>query len=240
MPWIRRGLALLGALLLVSVILLGPEFYKGASEDPAVWNRDVEALAKEAASAPPGAIFFVGSSSIRLWDDIAPDLAPIPVAQMGFGGAKIGDALHHLDALLLDHPARAAVFYIGSNDLTGILTSRSKEPDEVVAVWEEIVARIRARQPGLPIYYLALKPTVLGRETWPKAAEVNRRIAALAAADPAMHFIDANAGLVLPDGEPDPDKLAWDGLHLSREGYVAWAVPIRERLLRDGLGTPSS
>lgn len=237
---LRWTAGLVAAILLVGLVIVGPELHKAASEDPLVWESDVLALEQRAADAPPNAILFVGSSSIRMWDDLVADMAPIPVLQMGFGGGKIGDLRHYLNRLVLDHEPRAVVIYIGGNDLTGFLTSRSKEPAEVLAVFDEIVARIRTETPAVPVYYVAIKPTTTGRATWDKAAAVNHGVAERAAADPMVRFIDANAAVTLPDGTADPAMLKWDGIHLNRAGYVAWGAPIRERLGRDGLGTGRS
>lgn len=226
---------LLGAttlLMLVAAATVGPELYKVASEDPTVWESDIALLAERARSGPDAPVVFVGSSSIRMWDDITTDMAPLPVLQMGFGGGKIGDVLHYVRPLVLDHDPRAVVLYIGGNDLMGLLGA-AKEPRAVVAIYDQIVARIHADQPDVPIYYVAVKPTTLAAASRPLGAEVNRRIEERANADPRLHFIDGNPAVTLSDGSADPDLLLWDGIHLNRDGYLAWGTPIRERLMHD-------
>lgn len=231
LAWIA---GLVAVLVLVAVVLVGPELYKAASEDPLVWESDIVDLEERAAEAPPGAVLFVGSSSIRLWEDLASDMAPLSVIRMGFGGGKIGDLQHYLDRLVLAHEPRAVVIYIGGNDLTGFLWSRSKAPAEVLATYDAIVERIRGALPEAPIYYVAIKPTTTGSASSEKAAAVNEGVAARAAADPLLRFIDGNPAVTLPDGTADHAMLMWDGIHLNRAGYVAWAAPIRERLSQDG------
>lgn len=230
---VRWGLALVFLVVLAIAAVIGPEIYKAASEDPTVWNSDVDDLVRRASEAPPNPVLFVGSSSIRLWADLAEDMAPLPVLQMGFGGGKMGDLLHHLGPLVLQHPARAIVVFMGTNDLNGFGSNAGKDPDVVVGLYERIVDRIRKERPDTPVYYLAIKPTTRFSNVWPKAAQVNRGIQEHSDTDPMLHFIDANAPVILPDGSANPDLLLWDGIHLNREGYRAWSKPIRERLLRD-------
>ena len=65
------------------------------SEDPLVWEEDIRALEERSAGrfGPGEAVVFVGSSSIRFWSTLEADMAPMPVLQHGFGGAKLGDVL---------------------------------------------------------------------------------------------------------------------------------------------------
>ena len=49
---------------------------------------------------PDNAILFVGSSSIRLWDTLAADMAPHAVIQRGFGGARTADVVRYAERIL--------------------------------------------------------------------------------------------------------------------------------------------
>lgn len=54
------------------------------------WAEEVSQLRAldELESYPDDAVLFFGSSSIRLWDNIAEDMAPLVPIRRGFGGAK--------------------------------------------------------------------------------------------------------------------------------------------------------
>ena len=69
------------------------EIRNARSEDPLVWEEAIRALESETRNRyrPGQGVVFVGSSSIRLWDTLAQDMAPIEVIQHGFGGAKLND-----------------------------------------------------------------------------------------------------------------------------------------------------
>ena len=233
---IRRSLlrTFLGALLLSLVAggwIFHREIWRTFSDDPTVWEPEIAAFERRDREAPPprGAVLFVGSSSIRFWDELAADMAPLRVIRRGFGGAKLSDLAHFADRIIFPYAPRAIVIHAGGNELTDVPGNRRRTPEEAQADFQSLVARIQAQLPGVPIYYLALRPSRL-----PGArAQLLRRIRADCEAQPGVHFLNAGARLALPDGSPDPRLISWDRIHLNREGYEAWAPPIRERLLRD-------
>jgi len=236
MRWL---LAALGVVLIVLIALGWPlfqEIRKAASDDPTVWEPEMQAFDAEP-EPPAGVIVFTGSSSIRLWDTLEEDMAPLPVLQRGFGGAKISDVLHYLDRLVIRYQPRAVVMYAGTNDMNAMFSAEpTRLPEDVLRDFRAIRTRLREALPETPLYYLAMKPNVMGPDPKYKA-QVNDTIAALAVEDPGLHFIDASAGLRSEDGSPNTDLLMWDRLHLNDRGYEVWGPPIRERLLAD-LGTP--
>ena len=74
--------------LLLPLVALDPSAF-------APWQKDVDRFAEsidvfdalnQANEYPDDSILFVGSSSIRLWETIAEDMAPYPVIRRGYGG----------------------------------------------------------------------------------------------------------------------------------------------------------
>jgi lysophospholipase L1-like esterase len=45
-------------------------------------------------------------------------MASVPVINRGFGGSKIGDAVHYADTLFQADNPRAIVIFVGTNDMT--------------------------------------------------------------------------------------------------------------------------
>jgi lysophospholipase L1-like esterase len=224
----------LGALLLVLVAggwIFHREIWRTFSDDPTVWEPEIVAFERADREAPPprGAILFVGSSSIRFWDELAHDMAPLRVIRRGFGGAKLSDLAYFSDRIILPYSPRAIVIHAGGNELTDVPGNRRRTPEEAHADFGVLIARIQAHLPEVPVYYLALRPSRL-----PGARDrLLRLIRADCEAQPSLHYLDAGARLALPDGSPDPRLIRWDRIHLNRKGYAAWAPPVRERLLRD-------
>ena len=50
---------------------------------------------------PPESILFLGSSSIRLWETLKEDMAPMPLIQRGYGGAHFRDLIFYIDLSLI-------------------------------------------------------------------------------------------------------------------------------------------
>ncbi len=57
------------------------------------WEAEIEKLEArdKAENHPDDSILFIGSSSIRRWEDIATDMAPYHPIQRGFGGSRWSD-----------------------------------------------------------------------------------------------------------------------------------------------------
>lgn len=216
------------------------EIQKARSENPLVWEDAVLALESNADGVLRDGqeVVFVGSSSIRLWDSLADDMAPITVIQHGFGGAKLNDIVHYAQRLVNAWQPRAVVVFAGTNDIS---PGATKSPEQLLASYQEFVAIVHADQPGLPIFYIAITPSPLRWAVWPIAQATNALIQQWSGSDPNLHFIDTSDGLMDSNGEPDPDNYRLDGLHLTDQGYGVWREIIRKRLMDEiGASAPSA
>lgn len=223
---------LLIAAALVGGALLYGEISKAMSEDPAVWNEDVEDLVDATRERGPleRAVLFTGSSSIRFWTSLEQDMQPLVTIRHGFGGAKLGDIEHFAETLINDFAPRAVVVFAGSND---IQPGRSKSPEVLLATYERLVARVRADLPDAPIYYIGITPSPLRVSVWDVSVETNRLIREFTETVPTLHYIETGHLLLDETGEPDSENYRWDRLHLSDRGYEVWTQVIRTRLLND-------
>lgn len=211
---------------------INQEIAKRNSEDPLVWEADIAAFEAQAQAAPPptNAIVFVGSSSIRLWDSLVKDMAPMPVIQRGFGGAKLNDTVHYAERLVNAYQPAAVVIFAGSND---IIPGRTKSPQQLLKSYQQFVAKVRANNPGLPVYYIGITPSPRRWEVWPEVQAANAAIESYSQRTPGLYYIDTTPALMNADGEPDSANYMFDGQHLSARGYSLWTSIIRPRLLED-------
>jgi lysophospholipase L1-like esterase len=198
-----------------------------AGERPDKWADDMAKFGALDAEqpAPRGAAVFVGSSSIRRWDTLRSDMAPVPVVQRGFGGSKLFDACYWCEQLLAPHASPSCVVvFSGTNDISG---DAPKSAAQVCELFELLVARIHAIHPGLPICYVAITPTPKRARHRAIVDASNERIRAACRRSPLLEFVDPRPALLLPDGAPDPARFVRDRLHLNAQGYAVWTDYLR-------------
>ncbi len=178
---------------------------------------------------PDRPIVFVGSSSIRLWEKLERDMAPLPVLNRGFGGAHLSHVVHFLDNVVIRYQPRAVVLYAGDNDLD---ERTDKTTEDVVRDFRAFVSRVQTRVPDVRIYYVSIKPSRLRWCDWPRQRQANQQIAAICTSDPHLVYVDV-ATPMLSAGAPPSRDLFFDGLHLSAKGYALWRGIIKPCLEKD-------
>ena len=234
-----RRVVIAGAVVLLLLFAggyLGLRWFVSSSLDPAYFEEAILAFEQADREAPPapGAVVFVGSSSIRAWSSLAEDMAGIPVLNRGFGGSQLVHVVHNADRIITPYAPTAVVVYAGDNDLV----ARTGKTAEVVrADFELLVERIRAKQPEARIYFLSIKPSKVRWDRWPEMNWANALVERFCADDPNLSYVDVAGVLLGPEGTPRDDVFLLDGLHMNETGYRAWSEIVRPLLLRD-LGTP--
>ena len=172
-------------------------------------------------------ILFVGSSSIRLWDNIETDMAPYHPIQRGFGGSRWSDVAVYAERLIHPHRFQAIVFFV-ANDISG--READKTPEEVKALFQYVhhVVREHARQAAG--FYIAVTPTQSRWQVWPEIRAGNELIRKHCRDTPNTYFIGTESLFLQDDGTPENDLFRDDQLHLNRDGYIRWAAAIKSHL----------
>tara|TARA_B110000908_G_scaffold128047_1_gene150302 strand:+ start:10236 stop:10955 length:720 start_codon:yes stop_codon:yes gene_type:complete len=193
------------------------------------WESEVAKLEAldQSEQHPANSILFIGSSSIRKWNEIASDMAPYHPIRRGFGGSKWSDLAVFGDRLIKPHKFRALVCFV-ANDITG--KNDDKSPDEVVALFSSVWNKARAHQPGAPIFYIAVTPTQARIAVWPKTKAANSAIRKFCANKPNTYFIGTESIYLDAQGKPRTELFMADKLHLNRDGYIRWAAAIKSQL----------
>ena len=178
---------------------------------------------------PEGAIVLTGSSSIARWNNQAKAaLAPLTVIPRGFGGSVMNDVLHYLDRVALTYKPRAILIYEGDND-TG---SSNPIPTEMILdQLTQIVDRVHEELPATRIYVLSVKPSVLRRNAWPVATQVNAGYKEIADNDPLVYYVDVATPFLNSDGSVMTDIFVADNLHLNDLGNSIWGATIKAALM---------
>ncbi len=175
----------------------------------------------------PGAIVFVGSSSIRRWDSLAADMAPLPILNRGFGGSEFSDAIRYADRIIVNYKPSAVVIYSGDNDLAH---ANGKTPVSVAEEFAVLASLIREQQPEAPIYLLSIKPSPARMQHWPRMAKANALMEKHCKATEGLAYIDVASQLFDEEGKLRSVAFVEDGIHLSDVGYREWTQRIRPHL----------
>lgn len=202
------------------------------------WEQEIRAFERSDRTnpPPPGAVWLVGSSSIRLWTNAAAHFPHHVLVRRGLGGARIQEVTEALSRLVLPYGPRVIVLYAGDNDVADGLTAEA-----VLRDFQQFVERVRSEQPSVPVVYLAIKPSPARLRWLEVVREANRRIRAWSETRAAVHFVDVFTPMLDPAGRPRPELFLADGLHMNERGYLLWAEqlgPVLDRLAAPRLQRP--
>jgi lysophospholipase L1-like esterase len=176
------------------------------------------AAADRAAPPPEGAILFVGSSSIRLWDGLEDDFAVRKVVlKRGFGGSKLSDCVQNLGRLVVRYKPSVVMVYAGDNDLAA-----GSRPDEVLRRFVAFVDGVHRALPATRIDYISIKPSPLRAALLPEIRATNALIRDYIAGEAGVTYVDVFTPMIDADGQPRAELFAADRLHLNRDGYALW------------------
>jgi len=187
--------------------------------DHAQWQADIAAFQAEDDAHPPapGAVLFIGSSSIRFWKTLATDFPGVRTLNRGFGGSEIDDATFFADRIVAPYHPRAIVMYAGDNDLEDGVS-----PSHVRDNFAAFVRKARSFDPGVPVAFIAIKPSMARKVLLPQIREANALVREYAATQKGVAYLDVFTPMLGQDGQPQPQWFIADGLHMNRKGYVLW------------------
>ena len=201
------------------------DYQKTVSDDPMVWEGDIQEFrnSDRASGIPDHPIVFVGSSSIRLWENLKGTISNRPVLNRGFGGARIADIEYYLEDLVLKYNPDMVVLYVGVIDLA---LEKGEIKDSVFESLYTLSKSIREELPSAKIAIVALRPSPYRKETFSEYARFNRNIKRVSEKDSHIYYIDANGSVVDESGALRKDIYSFDRQHLNEIGYSLWGSEI--------------
>lgn len=193
------------------------------------WEKEVSNLLEKdkTETYSDDAILFIGSSSIRLWDDIAKDMAPYEPIRRGYGGAKFSDLIHFTERIVYPHNFQALCIFV-ANDITGGNDDRT--PKEVLTLQKQVIKTVRKKYPAVPIFQIAITPVNSRWSVWNETQQANALMKANAEKTPNLYFIETADGYLGEDGKPISALFRDDQLHMKPDGYHIWARIIKAEL----------
>ncbi|CAN5632843.1 SGNH/GDSL hydrolase family protein [soil metagenome] len=189
-----------------------------------IWEADMKRFSEidRTQTPPDGAVLFVGSSSIRLWQTLRQDFPNLKVINRGFGGSQFEDVNHYFAQIVTPYKPKKIVLYVGENDIDAKQTA-----ENVLEDFKTFVALRDKNLPNTPIVFITLKPSVLRWQMWAEMNKANNLIKEEIKKHKRVQFADLAAKMLSADGKPLPDIYVEDNLHLNAKGYKIW----RENLL---------
>ena len=197
-----------------------------AAPAPAPWyESEISAFeANDKASMPaPGQVLFIGSSSIRMWKTVEADMNPVPVLNRGFGGSRTGDVSAVFDRIVLPYKPGVIVYYCGDNDLGTDKTDSQAAADGFISFDQ----RVHKVWPRVPVFYIAIKPSLARWKNWPAMKRANDIVRAYAERSGRTVFLDVATPMLTKQGTPDPTLFLADGLHMNAKGYAIWTAVVK-------------
>lgn len=211
------------------VLLLGIlSVQADAQTHPDFWN-DVQVIKQyDKIYAPPkNPILFTGSSSIRLWGNLAEQFRGYTVLNRGIGGAVTRDIDRYVEDIILPYKPRQIVLYIGENDIL-----KAPNGDTVFVAFQKLFQHIRTVLPDVPVAYISIKPSPSRAQFLPIVTRANELIREYLATQTGTGFIDIYPLMLDKKGNMRPELFREDKLHMKQEGYDLWYKKIRPFLLK--------
>ena len=80
-----------------------------------LWDKEIEAFKQADKTGFPkkGGVLFVGSSSIRMWKNVAADFPGFHTINRGFGGSHLEDVNYYAPQIVIPYKPKLIVLYAG-------------------------------------------------------------------------------------------------------------------------------
>lgn len=218
------------------------------------WNSQFLRVNREVAAAENARLVFFGDSITWFWslgnatgrEVWEGQFAAYNPINMGNSGDITPVMLHRVTCGNLDFPygrhPRVAVLLCGINNFGVTQSAGGKEkwdlgidcPPEDIAHGQRAIAQVfRRRLPHTRLIMMALLP-VADPAKWERCRRVNAINASLARDPDEVAFVNLQDSFLQPDGTINRTLYA-DGIHLSTQGYQAWAkgiAPLIEEFMK--------
>lgn len=184
-----------------------------------LWQAEIDALAEidRRQTPPKDAVLFVGSSSMRKWDNLRNDFPGFNVINRGFGGSHLEDVNYYFDRVVAPFQAKIIFLYAGENDIND-----GKTPERVLEDFKKFTALAHEKSPRSKLFFISLKPSPSRWQLRDKFQQTNALIKAECEKSNRAKFIDVWAAMLNEQGEPKTEIFVEDKLHMNQKGYDLW------------------
>jgi len=170
---------------------------------------------------PQNAIIFAGSSIFHFWTTLGDDMAPLPVINQAFAGARMHSVFNAMDKLIIPYNPKMIIYYCGSNDIND-----GAESSDILSGFEKFVSVVRDKLPLTIVYFVSINKAPQKMDKWDVIDSSNEKIRDWCEKSDRLCFIDINPPFLI-DGQSRADLFLEDGLHFRLEAYVEFAKIIK-------------
>ena len=191
-------------------------------KDPKRWEEKIQQFEKSDAANPvaPGAVLFVGSSSIAKWQDVDDYFPKHRTLNRGFGGSNFTDLIYFADRVIYPYKPSRIFVYEGDNDI-----AQGDTPETVLKNAKKLRKMIaKALGKEIPVIFISPKPSVARWEIRTKYESTNALLKAFAGKKKYTEFADVWTPAIGKDGKVFSHIFLEDNLHMNAEGYEIWQL----------------
>ncbi|QQL49830.1 GDSL-type esterase/lipase family protein [Mucilaginibacter ginkgonis] len=173
----------------------------------------------------PGSNLFIGSSSIRMWTDIAARFPDKRVLARGVGGSTLEQWVkYYTPFILFPYKPERVFVYAGENDLND-----GQTPQQVYNNFVKLYGMVQQQLSGSTIIWMSIKKSPSRAIRYARVDSTNTLVKNFIDTHKDAKYVDVNT--VLYDKKtnlPDSSLFKPDLLHLKLEGYDRWQKALKK------------
>ncbi len=171
-------------------------------------------------------VIFTGSSSVRLYKNVAELSDEVTILNTGFGGSTAFGLLTYLNETVLRFKPKQVFIYEGDNDIAAGRTNAT-----IIAHLNSVFQRIWQALPETQIVFIAAKPSPLRWDKHEQYEALNAALSRMAQRDRRLVYADVYTPM-LRDGKVIEDIFIEDRLHMNEAGYALWNEVMKPLILQ--------
>jgi lysophospholipase L1-like esterase len=204
-------------LIPVIIILLGTLFAN--AQDPNRFKEQVNELVNKEYNFSPDKklVVFTGSSSIRMWKDVADYFPEYNVINNGFGGSHFSDLLYFYNEMIVKPKPEILFIYEGDNDIAS-----DKKPAKIMKEVKKLHKSIQQDLPETRVIFILPKPSIARVHLKNQYLSFNKKLKKYCRKQNNIEIADVWNPMLDNKGNVFKDIFLEDGLHMNKKGYDIW------------------
>jgi len=201
--------------------------YNLNAQDPTRFKNEIKELFQKEHQFDSGKrlVLFTGSSSVRMWKDVADYFPEYNVINNGFGGSHFSDLIYYYEELIPKYNPDYLFIYEGDNDI-----ATDKKPGKILREARFLIGRIQQDLPETKVVLISAKPSVARWHLNKNYQKLNKKLERFAKKTDNLEFADVWNTMLDENGQVFTDVFLDDNLHMNKKGYDIWGKVIGEFL----------